>query len=68
MYKYKYITLDSKGFLGSKLGDYSEIIDKHAKEGWRLVQILPISYSSHGVPTEFQIILEGKYSSMDFKK
>lgn len=60
MYEYKSVNLDRKGFFGSELGDHNEIIDKYAKEGWRLVQILPTRYSSHGVPMEFEIIFEQK--------
>lgn len=60
MYEYKSVELDRKGLFGTELGDYNEIINKHAKEGWRLVQILPIRYSSHGVPLELEIIFERK--------
>lgn len=58
MYQYKSVKLAIKGFIVSELKDHNKIIDKYAKEGWRLVQIFPIKYSSHGVPMEIEIIFE----------
>jgi len=34
------------------------IKNKYAKEGWRLVQILPVKYAHNGVPMELEIIFE----------
>lgn len=36
------------------------IIDKYAKEGWRLVQVFPMNYNSHGKPMEYEVIFERK--------
>lgn len=64
MYEYKCVKLGLKR-LGIKamvlleVEDHSEIIDKHAKEGWRLVQIFPVKYAGSD-PTEFEIIFERK--------
>ena len=44
MYQYKSVKLAPKGFIVSELENHNEIIDKYAKEGWRLVQILPELY------------------------
>jgi len=38
--------------------NHHEVIDQHAKEGWRFVQLLPIRYNGHGKPTEYEIIFE----------
>jgi hypothetical protein len=56
MYEYKYV----KATLGGLFipANHHEIIDKYAKEGWRLVQVLPIEYNGHGKPTDFEIIFE----------
>lgn len=56
MYEYKYIDTNLGGFFTS--ANHHEIIDKYTKEGWRLVQVLPTCYSSHGKPIEFEIIFE----------
>lgn len=59
MYQYKSVKLAVKGgFVISELEDHNEIIDKHASEGWQLVQILPVKYTSNGVPVELEIIFE----------
>lgn len=58
MYEYKYVE--------AELGDiftqanHHEIIDKYAKEGWKLVQVLPVNYYSLGKPASFEIIFERK--------
>lgn len=58
MYEYKYVEATLGGFFTE--ANHHEIIDKYAKEGWRLVQVLPICYNPHGKPTEFEIIFERK--------
>lgn len=56
MYQYKYIKASLGGIF--KESNHHEIIDKHAKEGWRLVQIVPLDYNGHGKPTDFEIVFE----------
>lgn len=56
MYHYKYVETTLGGFFST--ADHHGIIDDHAKEGWRLVQVLPVTYNSHGKPTSFEIIFE----------
>ena len=58
MYQYKSVKLAPKGLIVLELENHNEIIDKYAKEGWRLVQIFPVKYASSGVPMEFEIIFE----------
>jgi len=58
MYQYKSVKLPLKGFVVLELGNHNEIIDRYAKEGWRLVQIFPVKYASNGVPMEIEIIFE----------
>lgn len=66
MYEYKSVKLGLKkqsgikGIIFSELEDYNETIHEHAKEGWRLVQILPVKYGNSGYPMEFEIIFEQK--------
>ena len=49
-----------KGIVISELENYNEIVNKYAKEGWRLVQILPVKFGNGGYPMEFEIIFERK--------
>ncbi|WP_342663432.1 DUF4177 domain-containing protein [Paenibacillus harenae] len=35
-------------------------IDEHAKDGWRIVQVLPTHCIGHGKPTDYEIIFESK--------
>jgi hypothetical protein len=57
MYEYKYVEANLGSFLTK--ANHNEIIDKHAREGWKLLQVVPLYYS-HGEPTEHEIIFERK--------
>ncbi len=56
VYEYKYVEATLDGFFTK--GNHHEIIDKYAKEGWKLVQVLPTYYNSYGKPTDHEIIFE----------
>ncbi len=56
MYQYKYVKANLGGLFTK--ANHHETIDKHAKDGWRLVQVLPIEYNGHGKPTDFEIVFE----------
>ncbi|MEH7225538.1 DUF4177 domain-containing protein [Bacillus sp. JJ1566] len=59
MYEYKFIKLVVKGILESKPEqDYHEIIHEHAKDGWRLVQVLTPPTGPSGAATYFELIFE----------
>ncbi len=60
MYTYKMVRIPAKGFVITEVEDHDEVIDRHANEGWRLVQILPVKYATSGVPMEFEVIFERK--------
>ena len=65
MYEYKVVELGFKKLglkviASSELEDYKEIINEHAEEGWRLIQILPVKFGNAGYPTKFEIIFERK--------
>lgn len=61
MYEYKYVPCSMGGYFTGD--DHQEIIDKHAKEGWRLVQIVPTLYTMEGRAKQFEIIFERKITS-----
>lgn len=58
MYEYKYVEATLGGFFTE--ANHHEIIDEHARDGLRLVQVLPLYYNSNGKPTEYEIIFERK--------
>jgi hypothetical protein len=58
MYEYNYVEATLGGFFTE--ANHHEIIDKYAKEGWKLVQVLPMYYNSNGKPTDYEIIFERK--------
>lgn len=58
MYQYKYVPATLGGLF--KEANHREIIEQHAKDGWRLVQVLPLYYNGHGKPTDYEIIFEKK--------
>jgi len=58
MYEYKYVTCTLGDFFSD--ANHHEIIEENSKDGWRLVQVLPIYYNGHGKPTDYEIIFERK--------
>ena len=62
MYEYKVVNLEVKGIFLRKLqGDLQSTLDKEAKEGWRLVQVLNTSIgSTYGATSRLQVIFEKK--------
>jgi hypothetical protein len=63
MYEYKFIKLDLKGIVESKpKEDYHSLINEHAKDGWRLVQILTPPTGPSGAATYFELIFEKQIS------
>lgn len=59
MYNYKYVKIEAEGFIKRKpKEDYHEVIDEHAKQGWRLVQILLSSTANNGMVEYYELIFE----------
>ena len=56
MYEYTFVETSLGGFFSS--ATHRETIEEYAKEGWRLVQVLPTNYNGHGKPTDYEIIFE----------
>ena len=42
MYTFKMVRIPVKGFVVTEIEGHDEVIDRHANDGWRLVQILPV--------------------------
>lgn len=59
MYEYKFVRVKLGGLIESKpKQDYHEIIDRHAREGWRLVQIVTPPTGPYGTATHYEIVFE----------
>lgn len=56
MYEYMFVQTFLGGFFSS--ATHQETIQEYAKQGWRLVQVLPTHYNGHGKPTHYEIIFE----------
>jgi hypothetical protein len=59
-YEYKFVRL-GEGLLsvrGEGRRTYQEVIQKHAREGWRLVQIFAPGIGAYGAAKYYEIILE----------
>ncbi|SFJ29582.1 DUF4177 domain-containing protein [Thermoflavimicrobium dichotomicum] len=59
MYEYKFVTVESSFISGKTKKDYQEIIIKHAKDGWRLNNILQ-HIQNGGIVRSIDLIFERK--------
>lgn len=59
-YEYKFVRI-GEGWLAVKRAarnNYQDVIERHAREGWRLVQVFAPGTGVYGAPKYFEIILE----------
>jgi len=59
-YEYKFVRLGESWWSATREAQrsYREIIEQHAREGWRLVQVFAPGLGIHGTARFFEIILE----------
>ncbi|MCC6078278.1 DUF4177 domain-containing protein [Bacillus thuringiensis] len=64
MFEYKFVKVEFHwGLTRSKLAeDYQEIIQEHARDDWRFVQIVAPTIGSSEQPEYFDLIFEKKIS------
>lgn len=60
MYEYHFEKIKIGPFSGKPKVDYEEIIEKYAREGWRLHTFSPLPFAAYGQATEVQLIFERK--------
>lgn len=62
MYEYKFVKVELKTtFKGRKpTEDYHRIVERHAAEGWKLLQIFAPPTSGYGIADSFELIFERK--------
>ncbi|HRX86929.1 MAG TPA: DUF4177 domain-containing protein [Phycisphaerae bacterium] len=59
-YEYKFVRL-GEGWMSVRheaKASYQRIIDEHAREGWRLVQVFSPGIGAYGAAKYYEIILE----------
>ncbi len=59
-YEYKFVRL-GEGWIGVKRegrDNYQRVVEEHAREGWRLVQVFAPGTGGYGAAKYFEIILE----------
>ena len=63
MYEYMYVEVLAAGFI-FKATDHRDIIDSHAKEGWRFVGTVITRVTEHGRPKELDLIFERRIEEL----
>ncbi len=63
-YEYKFVRLGKGWFIvrRSALAGYQDVVHRHAKEGWRLVQVFAPSLGVYGASRYFELIFEREVS------
>ncbi len=59
-YEYKFIRM-GEGWLSARckvIGQYQKVVQDHARDGWRLVQVFAPGMGAYGAAKYFEIILE----------
>lgn len=59
-YEYKFVRL-GEGWLGARRearDTYQDVVQQHAREGWRLVQIFTPGIGAYGAAKYFELVLE----------
>ena len=58
MYEYKFATIKLSSWNNKPTEDYQAIINNHAEDGWRFVQIFAPAIKGYGSAAYFEIIFE----------
>ena len=58
MYEYKFVKIELSNWNKKPKDEYQEIIQQHANEGWRFVQIFAPATAGYGSAAYFELIFE----------
>lgn len=59
MFDYKFVSIKTRGVFSLNFeNDYKDIIQENAREGWRFLQLVPVEYSSYGLPKQVEVVME----------
>jgi hypothetical protein len=60
MFEYKFVKIEFKKLSGKPKEDYRDVINNHANQGWRFVQIFSPDFATSGVSvgSYYELIFE----------
>ena len=58
MYEYKFVKVNFGGFKLEPKEDYEKIVSEHAREGWRLMQVLTPPTAGYGTIGYYEFVFE----------
>ncbi|NLY77094.1 MAG: DUF4177 domain-containing protein [Tissierellia bacterium] len=58
MYEYKFVKVRFRGLKLEPEEDYEALVNKYAKEGWRLIQILTPPTVGYGIIGYYEFVFE----------
>jgi len=61
MKRYEYVHIKIGRFIGAKIDDHRDIINKNAERGYRYVGYIPTNIDSYGKIKEIDLIFEWDY-------
>ena len=64
MYEYKILRIGLTFWFKKPKDDYHLLIEEHARQGWRLVQIFAPPVSAYGQASYFELIFERSKSGL----
>lgn len=62
MYEYEYVMIDTGGgfWINNAEGSHREVIDREARDGWRYVGYVPLTFTGNGGIKSMDLIFERK--------
>ncbi len=58
MYDYEFVTIELSTWTRKPKEDYHRVIEDHARNGWRLVQVFAPAISGYGAAKFYELIFE----------
>ncbi|WP_028560524.1 DUF4177 domain-containing protein [Paenibacillus pinihumi] len=58
MYEYKFVKIEFTRISSKPKVNYQDVIEEHAREGWRFVQLLAPGMAINGVGSYYDLIFE----------
>lgn len=60
MYEYKFVKVELSTFKLEPKEDYEELVNRYAREGWKLFQILTPPTAGYGTISYYEFVFERK--------
>ncbi|MDF9763728.1 hypothetical protein OKW24_005639 [Peribacillus simplex] len=59
MYEYKFVRIEFGKLSSKPKVNYQDVIQEHARDGWRFVQLLTPDLTINGVASYYDLVFEG---------